>query len=135
MKTPTVWFLAALVVPFLVAGAAERSAAAEVERILDFESRIRVHAHGGMTVTETIEVVSAGNRIKRGIFRDFPTTYRDRLGNTVRVGFDIVEILRDNRPEPYNVRDYANGKRIYIGDKDIFLGALSCPPAERAAFL
>ena len=56
------------------------------ERIVDFESRIEVHGDATMTVRETITVESAGRKIKRGIYRDFPTTYRDDKGRTVIVG-------------------------------------------------
>ena len=38
-----------------------------------------------MTVRETIVVESTGRKIKRGIYRDFPTTYKDRFGNRVTV--------------------------------------------------
>ena len=76
-----------------------------------------------MTVTEDITVQATGQEIKRGIIRDFPTTYRDRLGNTVTVGFKVEEVLRDGRPEPYHTESAANGVKIYIGQKDVFLTA------------
>ncbi len=74
-----------------------------------------------MTVTETITVVSAGRKIKRGIYRDFPTTYRDDRGRTVIVGFEVVEIRRDGRPEPYRLATRTNGMRVYIGDRKVFI--------------
>ena len=46
--------------------------AAEVEGILSFHSDIVVHQDASMTVTETIKVHAEGDRIKRGIYRDFP---------------------------------------------------------------
>jgi len=119
MKSPTSWLLGALAALIFLAG--PQPAAAQMERILDFRSEIVVHGDSSMTVTEIIRVVSTGSRIKRGIYRAFPTTYKDRFGNTVRVGFEVVKILRDGRPEPYRVREFANGKRIYIGDKNTFL--------------
>jgi hypothetical protein len=91
------------------------------ERIVDFESRIEVHADATMSVTETITVVSAGRKIKRGIYRDFPTTYRDRNGRTVIVGFEVLEIRRDGRPEPYRLSTLANGVRVHIGDRNVFI--------------
>ena len=48
--------------------------------IRDFKSFIVVAPDGSMTVTETITVNSTGQEIRRGIIRDFPTTYKDRLG-------------------------------------------------------
>jgi uncharacterized membrane protein YgcG len=94
---------------------------AATERIDVFDSRITVHADATMTVTETITVTSTGDEIKRGIIRDFPTKYRDRYGNTVRVGFEIVEINRDGQPEPFHTETVGNGVKIYIGQKDVLL--------------
>jgi hypothetical protein len=51
------------------------------ERITDFSSEIRVSQTGALTVTENISVNSEGDRIRHGIFRDFPTT-----PETARVG-------------------------------------------------
>ena len=57
------------------------------ERILSYDSSIRVHPAGDMTVTETIRVVGEGDQIRHGIYRDFPTRYKDRYNNTISVGF------------------------------------------------
>ncbi|MBM4274382.1 MAG: DUF2207 domain-containing protein [Deltaproteobacteria bacterium] len=97
------------------------AAAAPPERILDFHSRIVVHPDATMTVTETIKVKSAGQEIRRGIIRDFPTTYKDRLGNTVKVDFKVEQVWRDGKPEPYHIEDVTNGVKIRIGQKDVFL--------------
>jgi hypothetical protein len=91
----------------LLAGAAP--AWAQAERILSFKSFITVHPDASLTVTEDITVQAAGREIKRGIIRDFPTTYRDRLGNTVTVGFDVEEVLRNSQAEPYRIERVANG--------------------------
>lgn len=91
------------------------------ERILRFHSRIVVHPEGTLTVTETITVNCARQEIRRGIVREFPTTYRDRFGNTVKVGFEIKEVRRDGQEEPYRVQTAANGKKVYIGRKDVYL--------------
>ena len=96
-------------------------AGAATERIRAFNSKIMVHPDASMTVTETITVISTGQEIKRGIVRDFPTRYKDRYGNNVRVGFEIVAIQRDGRPEPYHTERVANGIKIFIGQKDVFL--------------
>jgi len=93
----------------------------EVERITDFNSRITVHPDASITVTETIRVYCAGAEIKRGIVRDFPTTYKGRTGETVTVPFQIVSIQKDGRSEPYHVENVSNGKKIYIGHKDVYL--------------
>ena len=110
----------AVAVLALLAGAT--AASAQSERILNFTSHIVVHADASMTVTEDISVQAAGQEIKRGIIRDFPTTYRDRLGNTVKVGFKVEEVLRDGRAEAYHTENAANGVKIYIGRKTCISG-------------
>jgi len=111
--------LAALAVLAFLAGASP--APAQSERILNFKSFVAVHPDASMTVTEEIAVRAAGQTIKRGIVRDFPTTYKDRLGNTVKVGFEVREILRDGQTEPYHTQSVANGVKIFIGKKDVLL--------------
>src|ERR1700722_3669190 len=96
-------------------------AAAQSERILNFQSDIRVQTDASMQVTETITVVSAGNQIRHGIYRDFPTHYKDRLGNNYVVGLDVTGVTRDGRAEDFHIEDYANGKRIYIGSANFLL--------------
>lgn len=91
------------------------------ERILAFDSEIWIDPDSTMVVRETITVVSQGQKIKRGIFRDFPTDYRDRYGNKVSVGFVVEEVRRDGNPEPYHTERRGNGVRVYIGDKDVFI--------------
>ena len=95
--------------------------AGESERILSYHSHIRVHDDGSMTVTETIAVHCEGDKIRRGIYRDFPTIYRDRYQNRVRIGFQLIGVFRDNVPEPARVAKQPKGLRIYIGQEDVFL--------------
>ncbi len=66
------------------------AAAQERERIREFRSDVAVDADGALTVTETIRVVVAGQQIKRGIIRDFPTRYPGKDGETVNVGFQLL---------------------------------------------
>ena len=98
------------------------AAAQQKERILTFDSHIRIHTDGSMTVIETIHVYAAGRQIKRGIYRDFPTRYTDRFGNTVRVGFQVVEVLRNGRPEAFHLKKAAKGIRVYMGQKNQRVG-------------
>lgn len=93
----------------------------QTERILRFHSRLVVHRDGTMTVTETITVNCAQQEIRRGIVREFPTTYRDRFGNTVKVGFEVKEVRRDGQEEPYHIQTAKNGKKVYIGQKEVYL--------------
>ena len=65
------------------------------ERILSYDSAIAVNADGSMDVTETIKVHAEGTNIRRGIYRDFPTRYKDRYGNRVVVEFTPISVLRE----------------------------------------
>jgi uncharacterized membrane protein YgcG len=91
------------------------------ERILDFHSEIRVQVDGNMEVSETIRVRAEGRAIKRGIFRDFPTDYRDDQGNRYRVAFDLQAVQRDGLGEDYHTERLDNGVRVYIGNANIRL--------------
>jgi uncharacterized membrane protein YgcG len=91
------------------------------ERILDYRSDIQVHEDGWLTVTETIRVRSEGQQIRRGIYRDFPTRYRDRMGNHVKVEFQPVSVLRDGDGEAWHAEERANGVRLYIGSANRLL--------------
>ena len=95
--------------------------AAAEERIADFLSDVTVNTDASLTVRETITVNAEGNDIRHGILRDFPTVYRDRHGQKVRVGFDVLAVQRDGRDEPFSVSAIANGEHIKIGDADVFL--------------
>jgi uncharacterized membrane protein YgcG len=100
---------------------AEVTFASEAERILNFTSNIQISLNGSMTVTESITVYASGNKIKRGIYRDFPIRYKARRGNTIRIGFKVIEVLRDGQPEAYHLKTISNGIRVYIGHKNRML--------------
>ena len=88
------------------------------ERILSYHSDIDIAADASMEVTETIRVRAEGNNIRRGIYREFPTRYRDRLGNRYRVGFEVLEVTRDGEPEIWQATRRANGVRVDFGGDD-----------------
>jgi hypothetical protein len=108
-----------LVLFFVLLGWAVLGAAAE--RVVDFHSDIAIHADGSLGVRERITVEAEGRRIKRGIFRDFPTDYRDRSGAFLRVPFEVTEVTRDGRPEPYVLQRQRNGVRVRIGNPNVIL--------------
>lgn len=91
------------------------------ERILDYHSDITIQHDGSMLVEEQIKVSAEGNKIKRGIYRDFPTEYRDHLNNRYNVTFELLEVKRDGVSEPYHTESLNNGTRIYAGRKNYFL--------------
>lgn len=90
------------------------------ERILHFDSDLQVEANGDFLVTETIRVLSEGDKISRGIFRDFPMLVREN-GVNHRVGLEIVSARRDGRPEPFKTVEDARAIRIYLGDPNGYL--------------
>ncbi|HEX8621993.1 MAG TPA: DUF2207 domain-containing protein, partial [Allosphingosinicella sp.] len=99
--------------------------AAAEERILHYLSDVAVAADGTLDVTETIRVRSEGSRIDHGIYRDFPTRYRNRAGGEVRVGFEVLGVQRDGADEPWKTERQGNGVRVYAGDADTHV-----PPGE-----
>jgi uncharacterized membrane protein YgcG len=110
------FLVAAALLLFIAPAAAE-------ERITFFNSNVVVHKDGALDVIETIELVSEGREIRRGILRDFPTDYKDRRGLAVKVGFKVENVKRDGHDEPYAVESIARGKRVRIGDRDVFIGS------------
>jgi uncharacterized membrane protein YgcG len=95
------------------------------EEILDYHSDIRVRRDASLLVTETILVRSAAVNIRHGIYRDFPTRYKDPLGNRYVIHFQVGQVLRDGQPEKFHIKDQSNGERIYIGDENVIL-----PPGD-----
>lgn len=117
MKKLTInqWILCALLLLF-----ASTPQAQSGERILRFHSDITIETDGSMTVSEHITVRSLQQNIRRGIYRDFPTRYTDRVGNRVVVDFEVIDVLRDGQPEPWFTERVSNGVRVNTGD-DSFL--------------
>ncbi|MEX2528683.1 MAG: DUF2207 domain-containing protein [Gemmatimonadota bacterium] len=98
-------------------GAVASNLAAQ-ERILSYDSEIQILPDGEMEVTERIRIRAEGNQIRRGIYRDFPTRYRDRYGNRVRVDFEVLGVERDGVPEPWFTESLSNGVRLNTGNDD-----------------
>lgn len=97
------------------------SAQAE-ERILSYHADLKIQRDRTVLVTENIKVVVEGYIFKRGIYRDIPTSYKQK-GGVYRIGFDILSIKQNGKAVQYHTKNADNGKRIYIGSKDIFLEA------------
>ena len=97
------------------------SAVAADERILAFDSDIRVTRDGELEVTETITVRAEGREIRRGIYRDFSTTYRDGYGNAVEVVYVPLAVTRNGAAENFFSETYLNGVRTYFGSADRLL--------------
>ncbi|HEX5693809.1 MAG TPA: DUF2207 domain-containing protein [Arenimonas sp.] len=106
-------FAAAWLLLVLAAGPA-----AAQERIEAYHADITVLADGSMEVTENITVRAEGKQIRRGIYRDFPTRYKDAQGNRYVVDFDVLGVERDGEQEAWFTEQRPNGVRVNTGDDD-----------------
>jgi hypothetical protein len=95
--------------------------AAAEEFISSYHSVVDVAQSGQLTVTETITARAEGDRIKRGIFRDFPLYALDKNGNRTKVGFNVLAVERDGSPEDWHTETIDGGIRIYTGNADRLL--------------
>jgi hypothetical protein len=109
------WWCAAVVA---LLAAAPLAWAQSEERIVDYAIEVDVRTDGSLDVAEHITVRAEGERIRRGIYRDFPTRYRDRYGNNVVVDLDVLGVERDGAPEPWFTEGMLNGVRINTGNDD-----------------
>ncbi len=105
-------FRHAVIVFLAVLGLSQRMATAE-EVIKSFDAAIQLEASGELDVTETITVHAMGDRIRHGIYRDFPFSWSE--GD--QAAFRIVSVERDGRPDDWSRQAVSGGTRIYIGAK------------------
>ena len=70
-----------------------------VESIRSFHTDITVSADGSIEVVETIRVRAEGQRIRRGIYRDFTTDHIDPDGTKVHFDFQFIRVLRDGEAD------------------------------------
>jgi uncharacterized membrane protein YgcG len=88
------------------------------ELIRSYDVVVDVRTDGSIDVTERITVHAEGQQIRRGIYRDFPTRYKDRYGNRVRVALEVLGVERNGNPEPWFTERMSNGIRINTGNDD-----------------
>lgn len=93
------------------------------EEILDFRSEVEVKADGDFVVTEKIRVRAEGQNIRRGIYRDFPTSFVDAEGKTATTGFELISARRDGQVETARIEKGNNFVRIYLGQPEVYLDA------------
>lgn len=96
------------------------------ESIKSLTSLITVERDSSLLVQETIQVVALRKIIKRGIFRDFPTIYKNTLGVRQRVGFKVLEVLHNGKRANFVLEGITgqwgnSGTRIRVGDANKFL--------------
>ena len=91
------------------------------EVIQNYDTNVVIDFDGSLNVSEKITVTAEGKEIKRGIYRDFPTQYKDVYGNNYKVKFELLSVLRNGHSEDYHTETIRNGIRIYIGNKNRIL--------------
>jgi uncharacterized membrane protein YgcG len=108
--------------PLLIALAALfiTSPALAREEITSFDVAVEVQTDGDIEVTETLDVISEGAQIRRGIFRDLPRYYEDG-GVRLAYRYHVVSVSRDGEQEPYDTDTEGNAFRIQIGDEEVFI--------------
>lgn len=90
-----------------------RVSAFSAEYIQLFDVHIQINRDATLTVTERITVNPEGQQIKRGIYRDLPTSKGEY--------YEVLSVQRDGHSEQY--RDFSKGryKRIQIGNPNKML--------------
>ncbi|MGV1907316.1 DUF2207 domain-containing protein [Agrobacterium cavarae] len=91
------------------------------EFISSYHSIVDVAKDGTLTVTEAITARAEGDRIKRGVFRDFPLYALDKDGNRTKVGFKVLSVERDGATEDWHTENIDGGIRIFTGNADRIL--------------
>lgn len=80
------------------------------ENILDFEVFLTVNQDASVSVTEDITINALHNQIKRGVYRDIPTKYSNKISN--------INLSMDGRKHPFFTNKQKNNIRINFGDND-----------------
>ncbi len=109
------FLMLALVLPFVVLPVFAQ------EVIRSFTSDVVLLKDGSVDVIETIEVRAEGKKIKRGIFRDIPTLMKNADGSQLKSKLEVISIKKNGESEPFFIENITGGKRIYIGQSDVFL--------------
>ncbi|MGD8321159.1 MAG: DUF2207 domain-containing protein, partial [Gemmatimonadota bacterium] len=118
---------AVALVALLAAAAPPAAQAQQREEILAYDVAVDIRDGGRMDVTEEITVRAQGKEIKRGIYRDFPTSFPRSSGlGRIVAPFEVHEVLRDGKKEPYAVESIGgplgrSGMRVRIGNANVLL--------------
>jgi uncharacterized membrane protein YgcG len=97
------------------------------DRILSFDAELKIDSTGKLNVTEKIIVYNGSdntgnnNTILRGITRDFPTVYTNKIGLKSNVPFKLIQVTRNNTKENSRSEKLKNGIRVFIGSRDYLL--------------
>ena len=75
------------------------------EQILKYETELYLNKDGSLFIIENITVKAEGNKIQRGITREFPTKYKNEFGDNIIIDFEIIDILKNNVHESFFVKN------------------------------
>jgi len=90
------------------------------EKITSYDVKIDIQQDADFIITESINVISEGRNIRRGIFRDLPRFKLDD-GAKIPYQYKILSVTRNERAEPFNQSSQNNAKQIRIGDPEYYL--------------
>jgi uncharacterized membrane protein YgcG len=96
------------------------AAAQAQSRILSYSSDVTVEPDASLRVVETIRVFGDGRTVDHGIYRDFPTRTPGLFNH--RVPFQVLDVRRDGRVEPFTVTSKESSAHVQIGDPAVHLG-------------
>ena len=86
------------------------------ENIIDYDIEIHVNKDASMDVKEKITVNALGDEIRHGIYRDFPTQYKNKT-----VSFKINDVTLDDEDVKYTTESVSRGVRIKIGSSNEYV--------------
>ncbi|MDG4950082.1 DUF2207 domain-containing protein [Weeksellaceae bacterium KMM 9724] len=93
----------------------------QTEQVTRFHSEIKIDTSALITVSEDIDIISAGNIFKRGIVRYLPMHKTDSLGNKLAMNYEILSVFKDNNIVSYHTEKNNDNLVIYVGDKNSFI--------------
>ncbi len=94
------------------------SCASAQEVFKNFDTSIRIRQDSSIEVTETIVAKVENIDINHGIIRSFPVAYKDDKGNSIEVGFDVLDIKLDGIAIPWDAGRKGRNVEVKIGDPD-----------------
>lgn len=87
------------------------------ERITNYDIEIVVEPSGELLITETIDLISEGVDIQRGIFRELPARYTF-MGVSQRYDYELLGVSRNGETEPVTTLSNGNALTYRIGRAD-----------------
>ncbi|KKC41308.1 hypothetical protein WH87_01320, partial [Devosia epidermidihirudinis] len=91
------------------------------EEITSYQSDITLLTNGAVSVVEALAVNAEGVDIRRGIYRDIPTTQVSISGQKIRSTLTVTNVTHNGAPEPFRTERMGDFVRIWIGDPEQFV--------------